>query len=85
MAHPIVNKERHDFYYSVANPAISWYSFHQRCRNNQKNLNKELMEKIIMIPVVRYSCKVDNNGRECTACREYKLWENFIKSIHSSY
>lgn len=85
MAYPVKNKERHDFYYMVENPAINYKDFLQRCRNNKHKLDKEFMEKLIMIPVVKYSCKVDNNGRECSICREYKLWDNFIESIHSSY
>ena len=61
MAHPIVNKERHDFYYSVSNPVISYYSFYQRCRNNKKKLDKQLMEQLIMTPVVKNDSRIDIN------------------------
>jgi len=77
MAYPIKHKERHDFYYSVANPAISYTFFVQRCRNNQKKLNKELMERLIMTPIVWYTDVVDQNGRECSLCRVYKTRDNF--------
>lgn len=61
MAYPIKKKERHDFYYSVENPAISYYSFQQRCRNNEHKLDKQLMEQLIMIPVVKNDSVVDIN------------------------
>lgn len=84
MAHPIVNKERHDFYYSVSNPVISYYSFYQRCRNNEKKLNKEFMEKLIMTPVVKNDTRIDIDWRECTVCREYKLWDKYSVNIYQS-
>ena len=82
MAYPVKNQERHDFYYSVANPAIDYYSFRQRCKNNQKKLTRELMEKFIMTPVVNQNSRVDCNWRECTICKEYKLWSEFYKNAH---
>jgi len=59
MAYPVKNKERHDFYYSVSNPAIIYSDFLQRCRNNKKKLNREFMEKIIMTPVMKNDNRID--------------------------
>ena len=80
MAYPVKNKERHEFYYSVSNPAISYYDFQQRCRNNQNKLDKQLMEELIMTPVVKNDSRIDINWRECTVCKEYKLWNMFHKA-----
>jgi len=77
MAFPVKKQERHDFYYSVSNPAISYTDFVQRCRNNEKKLSRELMEKIIMTPVVNQTSKIDCDWRECTICKKYKLWDMF--------
>lgn len=77
MAHPIKNKERHDFYYSVANPVIDYNIFVQRCRNNKHKLNRELMEKLIMKPIVWYTDVIDDKWRECSYCRVYKTRDNF--------
>lgn len=77
MASHVKNKERHRFYYYVKNPAISYTSFIQRCGNNKHKLTKELMEKLIMTPVVKNNSIVDANGRECTTCKEYKLREYY--------
>jgi len=85
MAYPVKNKERHDFYYMVENPAINYKDFLQRCRNNKHKLSREFMEKVIMIPVVKNDTRVDMDWRECTVCREYKLWSNFRVNHYQSY
>lgn len=85
MAYPVKNKERHDFYYSVENPAITYNDFIQRCRNNKDKLDRELMEKIIMIPRSTYSFKIDDKWRECSHCKKYKIWKNFYKNENQSY
>jgi hypothetical protein len=60
MAYPVKHKERHDFYYSVANPAIGYKDFIQRCVNNKHKINRELMEKIIMRTIVRNDTMIDS-------------------------
>lgn len=85
MAYPIKNKERHDFYYSVENPAISYKDFVQRCRNNEHKLDKQLMEQLIMTHKTTYSCKVDQYGRDCSYCKVYNTRSCFYKSENQSY
>lgn len=77
MAYPIKHKERHDFYYSVSNPAIDYNIFVQRCRNNKRTLSKEVMERLVMTPVFSYTDVIDERGRECSLCRVYKTRDNF--------
>jgi len=76
MVNRIANPELYKFYNSVANPQRCYTSFRNGLKY-KKDFSIENMERLIMKKIKRCDSKVDEQGRECSFCTEYKTWINY--------
>lgn len=78
MVYPVRHTIEYKIYNSVENPARSYSSFRNSMMviKRWKNYNPDTYERLclecIMRPVQQYNLWVDENGRICTKCNEYK-------------
>lgn len=86
MARPITRFYERALYNEKTRP-ITLEQFLWRCRNNRhlpEHKYKEKIETLLDIPRKTNNYKVDQDGRDCVTCKEYKSRDHFFRNEKSA-